>query len=99
MNHDSTEGRIVRVLLKCSPLTFSGLAKELKLRDSELDNALKKLSVSGVIEVDPLPDEKFVRLLRRDIRFFGIRGQQKEEIKKRFGKKEHIPGYEGPMYA
>ena len=60
---------------------------------------LQKLQVKGIIQLEPLPDKTYIRLLRNDFSFIGKK-RQKKIIKHHSGKKKQEPeDYDGIMYS
>ena len=60
---NALEARIVAALTKRYPMTTDELGEELSVRRDTLDRALKGLAVKGVLELEPLPDKTYIRLL------------------------------------
>lgn len=97
INKDSLEGRILKILLGKYPITFSELQVELNVRGYTLKKSLDDLSVRGVVGLELLPDKIFLRLLRNDLSFVGIKPSQRRGIVKRVDRRK--PGeYEGMMF-
>lgn len=63
MELSALEIRIVRFLGENYPVTVVELRKALSVRQDTLTRTLKSLVVKGVIELEPLPDKTYVRLL------------------------------------
>lgn len=97
--HGSLEERILRFLLEVYPVTVEDLEKEVKIKRERLDRILKSFVQRGIVELEPLPDKTFIRLLRSDFQFTGIKASQRQRFKQKGGKKETSKDYEGPMYA
>lgn len=57
----------MRILVDWYPITVEELRDELGLRKDVLERALKSLVVKGVIQLEPLPDKVYVRLLIQNI--------------------------------
>lgn len=94
---DTLEGRVLRILLATYPITLKDLKWELNISDDMLDRVLKKLAVRGIIEMEKLPGTTYVRLLRTDLKFVGLKPSQKKRVKRKGGKKE-VEDYEGIMF-
>lgn len=94
---DTLEGRVLRILLATYPITLEDLKWELKISNEMLDRVLKKLAVRGIIEMEKLPGTTYVRLLRTDLKFVGLKPSQKKRVKRKGGKKE-AEDYEGIMF-
>ncbi|MFQ5910536.1 MAG: helix-turn-helix domain-containing protein [Thermoplasmata archaeon] len=97
IEQDTLEERVLRVLLESYPVTLKDLRWELKISEGRLDRVLKKLISRGVIEVEELPGTTYVRLLRTDLVFVGMKPSQKKRFKRKGGKKEG-EDYEGIMF-
>ncbi len=98
--HGSIEGRILKYLLEAYPVTAAQLARDLHIPERRLWRTLKALEVQGVIELETLPGKTYVRLLRRDLSFYGYKESQRKRLKRSGGGKPEKPKEpEGPMYA
>jgi len=94
----SLEARIIEVLLEVYPITTKELRRELSLSEKMLDKGLKRLQTHGIIQLEPLPDKVYIRLLRRDFHFIGRKTTQRKPIK-RTGRKKQQKDYEGFAYG
>ena len=63
MELSALEIRIIRFLGEHYPATVTDIRKGLAVRRDTLTRALKSLVAKGVIELEPLPDKTYVRLL------------------------------------
>ncbi len=63
------EEQILRILQKKYPITIEELKESLHLSRKTIDRTLYKLQTMGVIQLDPLPDKTYIRLLRNDFKF------------------------------
>lgn len=97
--HGSLEERVVKYLMEVYPVTVEDLERELKVKRERLDRILKSFAQRGVVELEPLPDKTFVRLIRSDFQFTGVKATQRRRFKQSGGKKQAPKDYEGPMYA
>lgn len=97
--HGSLEERVVKYLVEVYPATIEDMAHELKVKRDRLDRILKSFAQRGVVELEPLPDKTFIRLLRSDFHFTGVKATQRRRFKQSGGKKQAPKDYEGPMYA
>jgi len=88
MDADSIEAKVVKKLMEGRPLTLKETAEELKVSVSRVKRAVKGLVSRGIIEVQELPDKKYLRLKRSDIKFHGINPAQEKKIKKKRRKKD-----------
>ncbi len=93
------EEQIIKLLQKTYPITIIDLEKKLHISRNMIIRVLQKLQVKGVVQLEPLPDKTYIRLIRRDFRFVGKK-RQKKFIKHRSGEKIQEPGkYDGNMYS
>ncbi len=97
--HGSLEERILMYLLEVYPVTVEDLERELKVKRERLDRTLKSFIQRGIVELEPLPDKTFIRLLRSDFHFTGIKPSQRRRYKQTGGKKTATEDYDGPMFA
>ncbi len=66
---DALQARIINILKDWYPITVEELKDELSLPSGVLERALKALMVKGVIELEPLTDKTYIRLLVPEIMF------------------------------
>ncbi len=93
------EEQIIKLLQKTYPITIIDLEKKLHISRNMIIRVLQKLQVKGIVQLEPLPDKTYIRLIRRDFRFVGKK-RQKKFIKHHSGKKIQEPGkYDGNMYS
>ena len=96
---DTLEERILKILMQRYPVKFSELRGELGIKESIIRNSLDKLCRRRIIELETLPGEIFIRLIRRDLSFRGINTVQKRKV---IQKSAQLPGKikedEGMMY-
>lgn len=97
--HGSLEERVLKYLLEAYPVTVEDLERELKVNRDRLDRLMKSFLQRGIVELEPLPDRTYIRLLRSDFHFTGIQPTQRRRYKQSGGKKQTGKDYEGPMYA
>jgi len=95
----TVESKILRLLLEMYPVTVRDLERELNLRGDVIQRSLKALAARGVVEVEPLPDRTYVRLLRRDFSFSGLKPSQRRRVRHHGGKSEKLKDYDGPMFG
>jgi transcriptional antiterminator len=95
---NSMEERILKILMSRYPVKFSELRNELGLKESTIMNSLNKLCLKKIIELEILPDETFIRLIRTDLRFRGLNPVQKKKIIEKRAKIKKKEDYEGMMY-
>ncbi len=65
----SIEEQILRILQEVYPITVEELEEELKISRKAIKVALHKLQMKGILQLEPLPDKTYIRLLRRDFKF------------------------------
>lgn len=93
------EEQIIKLLQKMYPVTILDLEHHLHISRSMIERVLYQFQTKGIVQLEPLSDRTFIRLLRRDFRFVGKK-RQKKFIKHRSGKKPKEPGkYDGMMYS
>ncbi|MFQ6127859.1 MAG: MarR family transcriptional regulator [Thermoplasmata archaeon] len=97
IEQDTLEERVLRILLQSYPITVEDLKWELKISKDRLNRVLKKLTVRGIIELEKLPGTTYVRLLRTDLVFVGMKATQKKRFKRKGGKRRE-EDYEGIMF-
>jgi hypothetical protein len=95
----SLEEQIIKILQKIYPITTFELAQKLQVSRKEIEWMLQKFQVKGIVKLEPLPDKTYVRLLRNDFHFMGLKKQRKI-IKQDAGKKkEGEENYSDVMYS
>jgi predicted ArsR family transcriptional regulator len=92
------EAKIIEVLLEVYPISVSDLKDELNISEQSLKRGIKKLQVRGIIQLEPLPDKVFIRLIRRDFHFIGRKVTQRKPLKKK-GRKSKGKDYDGFAYG
>ena len=98
INKDSLEARILRFLMENYPVTIKDLSTGLGIKEGTLKPKLEEMGRVGILRLEPLPDKTFIRLLRSDFSFVGIRPEQRKGIvKKSPGQK--VKDYEGIAYT
>ena len=95
----SMEARAIRVLQKIYPITSEELAKELHISDKQMQLILASLLKKGIIQVEELPDKKYIRLVRSDIKFIGRNPSQRKRFKHKHPPRKKGEDYEGMMYG
>ena len=78
----SLEEQIIKLLQKNYPITTFELASKLRVSQKIVERILQKFQTKGIVKLDILPDKIYVRLLRNDFRFLGLK-QQVKPIKKK----------------
>lgn len=92
------EERIIKLLQKKYPISVKDIKKELNLSKSIVLRVLQKFQMKGIVQLEPLPDKTYVRLLRRDFSFIGKKRQRKF-IKHQSQKRQKTEEYDGIMYS
>jgi len=93
------EEQIIKILQKTYPITVLDIEKSLHISKDMIIRILQKFQIKGIVQLEPLSDKTYIRLIRRDFRFVGKK-RQKKFIKHRSGKKRKEPGkYDGMMYS
>jgi len=86
INAGSIEEQIIRLLQKIYPITVDEIKNRLNLSRDRVIRVLKKLQIKGIVNLEPLPDKIYVRLLRHDFNFIRKK-RQKKFIKHHTGRK------------
>jgi len=66
---DPLEARILGILKDWYPITVEELQDELGVSRGALERSLKALMVKGIVQLEPLSDKTYVRLLAPEIVF------------------------------
>lgn len=93
---DSLRKKIFEILMEHHPITTEDLEDRLRIRKTLLNNELNKMQKEDIISFDVLPDKVFIRLLREDFMFTGMKKQDKR-LKTKTEKKPVTENYRG-MY-
>ncbi len=93
------EEQIIKLLQKIYPITISDIEKKLHVSRKMILRVLQKFQVKGIVQLEPLSNKTYIRLLRNDFSFVGKKRQRKF-IKHHLGKKKQEPeDYDGIMYS
>jgi predicted transcriptional regulator len=92
------EEQIIKFLQKTYPVTISDLEKKIHISRKNIVRVLQKLQVKGIVQLEPLPDKTYIRLLRHDFSFIGKKRQKKFIKHHSRGKKQESKEYDGMMY-
>ena len=92
------EEQIIKFLQKTYPVTISDLEKNIHISKENIVRVLQKLQVKGIVQLEPLPDKTYIRLLRHDFSFIGKKRQKKFIKHHSGGKKQESKDYDGMMY-
>jgi predicted ArsR family transcriptional regulator len=93
------EERIIKILQKTYPLTVTDLANKTHVSKAVIMRALQKLQTKNVVQLEPLPNKTYIRLLRNDFRFVGKKRQQKFVKHYTGKKKQESEEYDGIMFS
>jgi predicted ArsR family transcriptional regulator len=93
------EELIIKRLQKVYPITVSDLEEQLHLSRNNILRVLKQLQIKGIVQLEPLPDKIYIRLLRQDFRFIGRKHQKKFKKFHSSGKKQKPKDYDGMMFS
>ena len=85
------EEQIIKLLQKIYPITISDIEKKLHVSRKMILRVLQKFQVKGIVQLEPLSDKTYIRLIRNDFSFVGKKRQRKF-IKHYSGKKKQDPG-------
>lgn len=93
------EEQIIKLLQKTYPITLSDIEKKLHISRNIIMRVLQKFQTKGIVQLEPLPDKTYIRLLRHDFSFIGKKRQRKFIKHHSRGKKQETKEYEGMMYS
>lgn len=95
----SLEEKIIRLLQKNYPITTFEIAQKLRVTRNEIEWVLRKFQMKGIVRLDQLPDVTYVRLLRNDFLFHGLKQQRKTLKRTSEGKKQDYENHDDIMYS
>ncbi len=95
----TVEERIIKLLQKTYPLTIADVEQELYLSRMTILRTLQKFQTKGIVQLDPLPDKIYIRLLRNDFSFIGKKRQRKFIKHRGQGKRPKNKEYDGMMHS
>lgn len=99
ITNGTIEERIIKLLQKVYPITITDVEKQLKLSRATVQRVLQKFLMKSIIQLEPLSDKTYIRLLRSDFSFIGKK-RQKKFIKHQKGKIQKKPDdYVGIMFS
>ena len=81
------EARFIKLLQKTYPITISDIQQQLHISRKTVERMLQKFQVKGIVQLEPLSDKTYIRLLRYDFSFIGKKRQRKF-IKHHSGRKK-----------
>jgi DNA-binding Lrp family transcriptional regulator len=86
---DSLEARIIKLLQdQDDAITLKEAAKKLNVSEKKLEKTVKSLASRGIVNIDVLPDKKYLRLGRSDIQLQGTKSSQKKAVKRKRAKQK-----------
>ena len=95
----TNEEQIIKILQKTYPITVKDIEKKLHISREKIIRILQKLQVKGILQLEPLTDKIFIRLIRNDFKFIGKK-RQKKFVKHRSSSKTYKKeDYDGIMYS
>ncbi|MBN1281051.1 MAG: transcriptional regulator [Candidatus Thermoplasmatota archaeon] len=94
----SIEEHLIKVLQKIYPITTAQLAVHLHISRKEVEWVLQKFVVKGIVKLEPLPGKTYVRLIRNDFQFVGLKQQRKIIKHSTDRKREDQQEYDGIMF-
>jgi DNA-binding MarR family transcriptional regulator len=86
----TTEEQIIDILQNNYPVTVEDIEKKLHLSHDIIIRVLNRFQVKGIVQLEPLPDTTYVRLLRHDIKIVTKR-RQKKFIKHHQRPQQYVP--------
>jgi len=86
----TTEEQIIDILQNNYPVTVEEIEKRLHLSHEIIMRVLHRFQVKGIVQLEPLPDMTYVRLLRHDIKVVTKR-RQKKFIKHHRRNQKYVP--------
>ena len=95
----SLEEQIIKLLQKKYPITTFELASKLRVSRKKIEWVMQKFQVKAIVKLEPLPDKTYVRLLRNDFQFIGLRQQRKKIKHNTKNKIEDDVDYDDIMYS
>ncbi|MBI4361744.1 MAG: hypothetical protein HY558_01070 [Euryarchaeota archaeon] len=97
---DTLDERILRYLQEHIPAIQQELRAHLRVPREVLERRLKALERKRLIEREPIPGRTYIRLLRADIGFIGVRKTQKRAYRRQKPPKgpPRVESDPGPMY-
>ncbi|MDG6229017.1 MAG: transcriptional regulator [Candidatus Thermoplasmatota archaeon] len=86
----STEEQIIDILQNTYPVTVDEVQRRLHLSYEVIMRVLQRFQVKGIIQLEPLPDMTYIRLIRHDIKIVSKK-RQKKFIKHHRRPQRYIP--------
>ncbi len=79
---NTIEGKILKVITEKYSISVDELVRITKLRLNTLEIALNKLYDKKIIIIEKIENKKYIRLLKNDIKFIGVKPLLYRKIKK-----------------
>jgi predicted transcriptional regulator len=86
----TTEEQIIDILQNTYPVTVEEVQRRLHLSYEVIMRVLQRFQVKGIIQLEPLPDTTYIRLIRRDIKVISKK-RQKKFIKHHHRPQRYVP--------
>ncbi|MGM0509541.1 MAG: helix-turn-helix transcriptional regulator [Thermoplasmatota archaeon] len=88
VDSDTLEAKVIKLLMKGKPITLKEVARELHISERKIERVVKGLASRGIVEIEELPDKKYLRLKRSDISFHGTNPSQEKALKHKKSKRQ-----------
>ncbi len=75
-------------MMEGKPITLKEVARELRTSERKIERVVKGLASRGIVEIEELPDKKYLRLKRSDISFHGTNPVQEKAVKHKKSKRQ-----------
>ena len=98
ITNGTIEEQIIKILQKIYPITVSEVKEKLNISRDNIMRVLQKFQVKGIIQLEPLPNKTYIRLIRNDFKFIGKKRQKKFIKHHSRAKKQESKEYDGIMY-
>ena len=85
---NTTEGRILLLLVEVYPITVKEISDYLNLPMKRLERSLDMLASKGIISLEPLPDSTYVSLISGDFSFKGKETDQMKSVREKLKKRQ-----------
>lgn len=88
IDSDTLEAKVIQLLMEGKPVTLKEISQELHVSEKKIERVVKGLASRGIVEIEELPDKKYLRLKRSDISFHGTNPVQEKAVKHKKSKRE-----------
>ena len=88
VDSDTLEAKVIKLLMEGKPITLKEVARELHISERKIERVVKGLASRGIVEIEELPDKKYLRLKRSDISFHGTNPSQEKALKHKKSKRQ-----------